>query len=479
MLVWCLSGVVMLFVRYPDLGEGQRLRGLDPIAWDGCCRFGVDGALAGATPIVAASVEALDGAPLLRMTPAGGEALAIDLRTGRRIERFDATAAAAVARAFGRRTGAAGNAAAPEPVVRDQWTVAGDFNHDRPLQRVALGDPRGTEVYVSSASGKVVQITDAPQRFWNWLGAVPHWLYPSLLRQHTALWTQVVIWTSVLGIFLTGSGLWAGWLAFRPCGDARWSAYRGVWLWHHLAGLVCGVLTLAWVASGLVSMNPWGLLEGGSDDARARLQGAPPAWSQVRAAVQDFAAERRAPSVVQLSIAPLGGRLFLLARTEDGGLQRMRADGAPAPMQLPELSAAAARITAPASPASQDLLRWEDAYWFSHHQRAKLPVYRVVAAGPAATRYYLDPETGALLGRFDPDARGYRWLHEGLHRWDFVPGLGDGPLWAALMVVLLSGVTAGVGTGVWMSWKAVGRDLRRIGRRKGQRQRQAQAPPRP
>jgi hypothetical protein len=28
--------------------------------------------------------------------------------------------------------------------------------------------------------------------------------------------------------------------------------------WHHITGLVFGVVTLAFVASGLVSMHPWG-----------------------------------------------------------------------------------------------------------------------------------------------------------------------------------------------------------------------------
>src|ERR1700741_3723383 len=37
----------------------------------------------------------------------------------------------------------------------DQWTVAGDYNADRPLDRSALNDAAGTEISVSSNSGKI------------------------------------------------------------------------------------------------------------------------------------------------------------------------------------------------------------------------------------------------------------------------------------------------------------------------------------
>ena len=56
----------------------------------------------------------------------------------------------------------------------------------------------------------MVQLTTRFQRFWGWLGAVPHWLYPTILRQDGALWSQVVICTSLIGCFLTVTGLWVG-----------------------------------------------------------------------------------------------------------------------------------------------------------------------------------------------------------------------------------------------------------------------------
>ena len=90
----------------------------------------------------------------------------------------------------------------------DQWTV-GRYLRDRPLYRFDFDDPARTIVYVSSTGGQIVLWTTATQRFWNWLGAVPHWIYPTALRSQVQLWSQIVIWASIVGAFLTVIGICA------------------------------------------------------------------------------------------------------------------------------------------------------------------------------------------------------------------------------------------------------------------------------
>jgi hypothetical protein len=449
MLMWCLSGAVMVFVQYPSLDEAMRVRGLEPIAWTG---WKAPAALAPRQPVEAASVEGLAGKPVLHLRT-GGRQMVVDLASGEPIRRIDPVTASAVAQAFAQRLG--GRAGPATAIVRDQWTVSGEFNADRPLYRFDLGDRARTRLYISSATGQAVQRATRTQRLWSWLGAVPHWLYFAELRRNVALWSQVVIWTSILGSFLTLTGLYAGWAAFRPYQDRRWSRFGGVWLWHHLSGLLFGMLTLAWVVSGLVSMNPWGFLEGSADDATTRLQGPPPTWGQLWPALQRAAA---APprGTLSLSLAPLDGQLYLVAASGEGR-RRLDDSGAPAPLAAGDLTAAAARL-ADGPVASQGMIARPDAYYFSHHEAAPLPVYRVATAGPS---YYLDPATGALLKRVDQDGRGYRWLHAALHRWDFIPGLQRGPIWSVLVLLLLAAASAGVATGAWMSVRAVAFDLGR------------------
>jgi uncharacterized iron-regulated membrane protein len=446
MLLWCLSGVVMLFVQYPSLDEGARVAQLPRIGWTGCCRTAP--ALAPDARVQGASLEMLLHRPVLRARLADGERRAVDLLTGQAVPApLSAATAAAVASQFG-----VAPALRVDPVARDQWTVAGEMNAGRPFWRVRLADGRATDVYVSRDTGQVVQRTTSASRLLNWFGAVPHWLYPTLLRQHPKAWAQVVIWTSVAGVFLTLGGLYLGLAAFRRSAGGRLTGYRGLMAWHHLGSLAVGLLTLTWVASGLLSMTPWGLLASRSDPAAALAE--PP----VSAAALDHALTalaRTAPAAAQVRLAPLDGRLYLVA-----GARRYDAEGRPAPLSQADLARAGRRL---GPLAGQGLIAREDAYYFSHHEKAALPAWRVVRRDGA--RIYLDPATGEVLARFDRPAERFRWLHEGLHRLDFVPGAGAGPPWALAVTLLLAAVTLGVGAGVWLSWRRVLHDIRAVRRR--------------
>jgi hypothetical protein len=77
-------------------------------------------------------------------------------------------------------------------------------------------------------------------------------------------------------------------------------------------------------------------------------------------------------------------------------------------------------------------------------------------------RAYLDPRTGRLLADFDGPAKSYRWLHEGLHRLDVVPGFRRGPVWAGVTLILLGLVTAAVAFGVWLGCRRIVHDLRQF-----------------
>jgi hypothetical protein len=441
MLVWCLSGMVMLFVHYPSVGQDERLARLPRIDWSHCCAM--EAAAPAGAGVRAAAIEQLGATPVLRLRLADGTRRLVDLSNGRAFGGATKLDALAVAEAWGRPASVAS-------VVRDQWTVGGEFDRDRPLWRVRLADDAATDIYVSGTSGDVVQRTTAQARALNWLGAVPHWLYPTLLRQHPKAWTQVVVWTSLAGVFLTLAGLYLGLVAWRPFGDARLSPFRGLMAWHHLAGLVVGLLTLGWVASGLVSMNPWGFLESPDDPAPARIAGPPPAFAEVQAAFESAAA--RAPAAAQVKLVPLAGRIFLLA-----GDTRLGAAGRPAPMTTGDLAAAGRRLGAV---ASQGMIGREDAYYFSHHERVTLPAWRVLLRD--GRRYYLDPRSGAPLAAFDAQAKGFRWLHAAPHRFDFVPGFRQGPAWAAVTFTLLALVSLGVATGVWLGLRRIGHDLSRL-----------------
>jgi hypothetical protein len=447
MVMWCLSGVVMMYVSYPALGENVRLAHLQPIAWRDCCKI-ADAPGADSSPR-RMRIEMLDGKPVLF---SGEESRPLDLSTGTWIEGISAGQAAEVAKRYAAR-------ASPAPprllglIDRDQWTVSGDFNAARPLYRFALADAAGTELYVSSRSGRAVQITTARERYWNWLGAVPHWLYFTELRRHPTIWSQVVILTSLLGCFLAGVGIYLGvrQLAARPAG--RWSPYVGFNLWHHIAGLAFGVFALTWVFSGLLSMNPWGWLQGaGAQAENAAIEGAPRS-TDLAATLQNLASAH--PAAVSLKAAPLNDVLYFVAGGPGGERLRLNERGEPAPLSGADWEFLGRALLGGATPSAPQLMTREDRYYFSHHELSVLPVYRLVLA--SGTRYYLDPVSGMLVAKLDAENRGYRWLHQGLHRLDFAAGLRARPQWDLLMLLLLSGVTVLCVTGVYLGYRRLTR----------------------
>jgi hypothetical protein len=468
MTLWCLSGFVMMYVAYPRLSPAEQLRGIAPLHLPPSAPVPpID--LPGDTALSSARLEMMADHPVLRIAPAIDAGRPIgqmraapvnyDLATGRVIGTLSPEDALAVGAGFGRHAGVAGPVAAATRITVDQWTVQ-TFKGHQPLYRIDYRDAAGTTAYVAGNSGEVIQRTTLFERFWGWLGAVPHWLYPTILRQNGAAWSQVVIWTSLIGCFLTATGLWVGIARLRRGRDGRLgSPYRGLWWWHHVFGLVFGMLALTWVASGLFSMNPWGFLDSMAGIAERRRLAGPMTWEALRPALARLPV---LPGAVRVEAVPLAGSMFLVATCADGGMARFDARGRAAPLREDALRAAL-RNGPPL--ASLNLLRDEDAYYYAHKFALKLPVWRALLADEQETRLYIDPNSGALIRAFDRDARRFRWLQDGLHSLDF-PGLRQRPIWDLVVLPLLVAVTLLCGTGTWVGARKLIRDARRLNNRR-------------
>lgn len=448
MTVWCLSGFVMMYQAYPETTRAERLAGLAPLALaaePAPLPLDANGTVDGL------AVEMMGGAPVARVSTDEGQKV-YSLDGGRQLEGFSAQDAELAAALFAQARGIQGPGAV-KTIVRDQWAVQLARRHG-PIHRVRFADPAGTEVYVSGRTGEVIQDTTRKERILGWLGAVPHWLYPSVLRQHSGTWIQVVIWSSVVGLFLTVTGLYVGLAKWWGAPKGRLSPFRGLWLWHHMAGLAFGLLTLTWTFSGLLSMNPWGLLESqGGRHAQAYAGALTSADANAVLAAAPLMAK---DGVVRLEVAPVGGKPFVIATAADGSRWRFDAEGAAAPLRGAEVEAALGALDAPL--ASLELLNREDAYYYGHHDTVDLPVWRAILGNEDRTRLYIDARSGAVRRVADAPARQYRWLQSGLHDFDF-PVLRSRPLWDIAVLLLLAGVTLSVATGTWLAWRRIRRDL--------------------
>lgn len=459
--LWCLSGFVMMYEQYPELDDTERLAGLEPLDLTVCCRLPTDFSN---IEIDRFRLEMMAGSPVLRLID-GRFQYVIDLRTGEYLPGFyDADARYIAARAVAE-YGLQGDPRLVDLIERDQWTVYASYEVHRPLFHFAMDDPAGTEFYVSSTTGEVVQMTNFRQRFLNWMGAVIHWLYPTVLRQHTGVWLQVVIWLTIVSLFLTVIGIYIGLRQFKTRRNGHRSPYHGWWLWHHYAGLVFGLFTLTWLISGLFSVNAFGALEGrGFFGENQRLRGGAMNFELASAFVSALPADEIPSSAVRLDVSVIGAQLYAVASDKEG--QRLRLNASTLqPETLSEDSfTQAANIMRPDVPVVEaGWLTEDDAYYFSHHDKRRFPVFRIRYED--GERFYLDSTTGELSYAVDRERQWLRWVFHALHRGDFSAFVRSRPIWDLMMWPLMLGVTVGAITGTWIGFQRVIRAVRRSFRR--------------
>ncbi|MGJ4944992.1 PepSY domain-containing protein [Bradyrhizobium sp. HKCCYLS1011] len=450
-VMWFTSGVVMMYVAFPNLSDKERLAALPDIAWERVV-LSPDDAMkaAGATRFPRdLRLSMLADEPVYRLTNWDGRRQAMSAVDGRAITAISEQQALAVARQHP----ASRAPQLAEMVDRDQWSVTARYDSLRPFYLITLGDEAGTELYVSSRSGEIALDTSRSERVWNWLGAIPHWIYPTVLRKDGPLWRLVVLWISGICLIVAVSGIWIGILRVRlkrRDGTGRITPYRGWMAWHHVTGLIAGLFVLTWMVSGWLSLDPGGYFSDRNTarEAMRRYAGhdAP-----------DIAARLPMPrqrDVVEARFVWLDGRPLMIVATREGVQTPIDPASGEAVRLAPDrLWAAATKLIPDAHLSERQLLRDYDAYWYAHHSERELPVLRAVFDDEARNWFHISPITGDILGRTDHSRRSYRWLFNALHSFDLPLLLMHRPAWD-ILVVLLSAAGAIISvSGVVIGWR--------------------------
>ncbi len=462
MTLWCLSGFVMMYQSFPELSNEQRINGLEPLSLESCCELG-SFAPHDDSPLGSFRIEMLLGDPVLRMGGRRDGAAVINLRTGEALTRLEPSQVLEVAQGFGQGNGILQGAPRALGIVDiDQWTLQ-SAARNAPAWHIAFDDPAGTEIYINGSTGEVFQETTRRERVLSWLGAIPHWLYPTLLRQNGALWTEVVIWTSVLGSFLAATGLYVGIKRLRrKKADGKLaSPYKGWWYWHHISGLIFGILVLTWVFSGLMTMNPWGTLSSSNPtDYRSQLTGTA-RWAELKQFLGNAGGSEALASQTdlrQLTPAVFNGQLNVMGHSADGETVRLDARADMTTLAMDDIEAVVQAMAVPLLESGP--MFSEDNYYYGHKREVDLPVYRAIVDDAERTRLYVNLETGAVRS-VGSTGRWSRWIRTGLHDLDF-PVLRLRPIWDVVVIVLLAGVTLVCGTGTWMALRRIRHDYRML-----------------
>lgn len=478
-VVWFASGIAMMYAGgMPRLTPQARLDHLPALDLarvqvspaQAVERVGGDDASPGAPVLVM-----VQGRPAYRFPSADDATVFAD--DGAMLAPLDTAAGAEVAQRFLRE---------PTPALRflrsvdqpDQWTLT--VRRAFPLLKFAVGDERGTELYVSTVTGEVTQATTRRERALAWISTIPHWLYFSALRQNQPLWYRIVVGLAAAVCVLALLGLvlaFTQWRRTRPLKLSRSIPYRGGMRWHYVTGALFGLFALTWAFSGLVSMEPWAWTDVAEVrvDPRALTGGEPEmtAFDTARLAALPAMVEPRL--VKEIAFRRILGEHYALLRTSayrdaralplerlhapyDVGGRELERDvlvqaSTGARHDRPfDADAMIARIMA-ALPGTgvveRQLLADYDDYYYSRSRQTPLPVLRVKLDDPLRTWLYVDPRTATIVANVHRYSRVERWLYSGLHSLDFRFWYAKRPLWDLVMLTLLLGGLAGSCLGLY------------------------------
>jgi uncharacterized membrane protein YkoI len=319
-------------------------------------------------------------------------------------------------------------------------------------------------LYVSSRTGEVVRDTQRSERVLNYFGAVTHWIYPTFIRKYPLLWEWIVDIVAGAGVVLAMSGLWIGWLRWnrRAQPGRRQVPYRGLMRWHYFTGITFGLVTLTWVFSGLLSMNPLNLNPSRQPDANQRL-----VYSGKRLDPADFdlPANGFGASAVEADLIHYLGQAFYRVTDRDGTTRLVAANERSVVRPSAQAMHALAPALLPGARVSESKLLTEyDDYYYSRRPELDarpLPALRIRFDDDQHTWFHLDPATGQILDRSTRTNRVYRWIYNGLHSFDIWWLWQHRPLWDFVVIAFSVGGAVLSCIGVVIGWRRLRYKARR------------------
>ncbi len=173
-VLWFLSGIVMVFISYPRLDSSQRVEFSGSLESSSQIPSGLEGSF---------SLESVLGRPRVKIA--------------KKMVEPAVTSRAEIEQ----RLAALGKSEFKflENIERDQWTVQGRYNRHRPF--LVFENNEAKKLYISSKTGELVLVTSLFERATNYLGTVIHWIYFPAIRSHPALWGDVIIYLSMFALF--------------------------------------------------------------------------------------------------------------------------------------------------------------------------------------------------------------------------------------------------------------------------------------
>lgn len=447
---WFLSGLVMIYHTFPRVSEADRLAHMEPLEADSLPAW----------EEVVSRLPKGERIERVRLTREWGQAL-FHIRTdqGEHTLTADGSARPPVDTTLLRQVAWRWNQA---PVFRvdtlrelEQWIPFNAYRRHFPIYKYYFNDEAGHQLYLSSRTGEVLQYTSRDSRFWAILGAVPHWVYFTSLRQDVDRWKRVVIILSATGCLLCVTGIYLGIHDLRVARRRRrLTPYKRFWYkWHHLLGTLFGLFVLTFCFSGMMSLvdvEELGIHSRLDFDPAQRLEATRPTAYRLdyRTAIKAQSGEVR-----QISWEHLGPIPFYHLRTNRGQARvDARYENPVRPLRLTpvDIRPILEAIHGDTATIRLTWLTEYDHYYLARSGHLTLPVWLATIDDANQSRYYINPTTGRCryVGRTE---RWQHWLYPAMHSLRLKPLIDHPWAWYLVMWGLMLGGTLVSLTGLWLA----------------------------
>ncbi len=362
----------------------------------------------------------------------------------------------------------------------DVWIPFGQLKRDLPVYAFYYDGPEHYRLYVSSRTGDILHFSSREQRFWAWIGAIPHWLYITSIRQDMQSWNALLYWSTLVSMIMCVAGAFLGVRAYwlnRRKGLLR-SPYKKQWFrWHHITGFFFGIFLFTWLFSAWAPMSStfsslFKQQKGKDMASRPQVsdRGALPAEAyrlDYRAAIASIAKEHG--EVKEISWGNYQDIPLYKVRTVDEIYTLDASADSVCPFRITEemVYAAAKKLAGDTVQYTISRMDEYDNYYISRRKgRLPLPAYKVTMETENNDVYYFNLESEKPQ-HYDDNGRWRRWAFRGLHRLDFKFLLDRPVLWTVVMWTLLLGCAFVSLSGIVLFVKYIIRLIRRPRKCKG------------
>ncbi len=471
-VVWFLSGFVMMYTKYPYLKKDKNLEQSSLLNSNKSCLLPQAAFLNLKTKdtLEQVNIGSLLNKVVYHFYFKDGTIKTVYAADGSILKPIDSSTAKTIAQHF-----------VKKPIViketellenLDQWTPRNSFKPHLPMYKFTLDDAAGNLLYVSSKTGEVVQMLTANERFWAWLGPIPHWIYYRDLIVNRPLWRQVIIWTSSLGVVLSITGIILGFVRIRKNKKGKkntitnFSPYKKRWFkWHHYTGFAFGFFIFTWILSGLLSMNPWKWSPDSDLNEEESLS-----WTGGSLNLNAFVLspdkalrQSKLKGVKEIQLIQFKSTPYYLVSKNSKETELINASDSVTskkpPLTIAKITQAIQDLNPNLRLKEIVVLNEYDHYYYDKNNVKALPVVRIKRDDENETWFYINPKTSKVIYKLENASRLERWLYNGLHSWDFPFLYKKRPLWDVLMILFLLGGLAVSFTGLILTLKWVKRKI--------------------